>query len=210
MSVRLRLIAAALAACAAHSAQADPLPTPTGDFALKAKTRDGGTLDLAHSGGRMRLEMLPKAAPAMVVGLLDLRAGKMVVMVPAMPKMAVQMDLPPDFTFASMNGSGTKTGSAEVAGEPCDLWKVDATASQAGTGPTVSCITADGIALRTEMDIKGKTEVLYEVTSLTRGPQDPRQFVLPTGVQTVKIPKNAAAALPGLAPFTAGLGTPSQ
>ena len=182
-------------------AAADPLPTPTVDFALKAKLRDGGSLDLSHAGGKMRMEMLPKASPAMVVGLIDLKTGKIVVMVRSMPKMAVQTDLPPEYNFAMLAGagSGTHVGTAQVAGENCDLWKVET--SSATTGPTTACITADGIALRTEVEIQGKPQVIYEATALTRGPQDPQLFVMPTGVQTIKIPKGAsAAALPSLLP----------
>ncbi|GGF79218.1 hypothetical protein GCM10007301_44050 [Azorhizobium oxalatiphilum] len=206
MLIARRLLALALSLTAVTAAAAEPLPTPAGDFALKATLRDGGSLDLMRLGDRMRVEMLPKASPAMVVGLLDLKAAKMVLMVPSMPKMAVQMELPPEYNFASLKGSGVRTGTSEVAGEPCDLWKIDATASSHGTGPTLACITEDGIALRTEMDIQGKQQVIYEVTSVTRGPQDPRQFMVPPGVQTVKLPKSAVAAMPGLAPFVSGLG----
>ncbi len=202
MSVRLVLLSAAAVVCMAGSvAHADPLPVPSGDFALKAKLRDGGTLDLFHAGGKMRLEILPKASPSLLVGIVDLKAGKMAVMVPSMPKMAVEMDLPPEYGFASLAGNGTRTGTDVVAGEPCDLWKVDPPAAHLAAGPSVSCITADGIALRTEMEIQGKPQVVFEMTSLTRGPQDPHLFALPPGIQTLKIPKGAgAAALPGLIP----------
>lgn len=182
-------------------AHADPLPMPTLDFALKAKLRDGGTLDLAHSNGKMRMEMQPKASPAMVVGLIDLKAGKIVVMVPSMPKMAVQTDLPPEYHFAALTGSGTPMGRSTVAGEPCEIWKVETSVASASAGPTTACITPDGISLRTEVEIQGKQQLIYEATSVTRGPQDPHLFVMPTGVQTIKIPKGAsAAALPSLIP----------
>lgn len=200
-SARSALPICAVACALAGPALADPLPTPTVDFALKAKLRDGGALDLSHSNGKMRMEMLPKASPAMVVGLIDLKTGKIVVMVPSMPKMAVQTDLPPEYNFASMTGAGARVGTAEVAGEPCDLWKVETTATGSSVGPTTACITADGIALRTEVEVQGKPQVIYEATALTRGPQDARLFVMPTGVQTIKIPKGASAsALPSLIP----------
>ncbi len=205
-SARSALPMCAVACALAGPALADPLPTPTVDFALKAKLRDGGSLDLAHSNGKMRMEILPKASPAMVVGLIDMKTGKIVVMVPSMPKMAVQTDLPPEYNFASLagSGSGTKVGTAQVAGEPCDLWKVETSSPTASTGPTTACITADGIALRTEVEIQGKPQVIYEATALTRAPQDAHLFVMPTGVQTIKIPKGAsAAALPSLLPGAA-------
>lgn len=201
-SARSAVVVLALAAGIAGSlpAVADPLPVPTIDFALKAKLRDGGTLELAHSNGKMRMEMQPKASPAMLVGLIDLKSGKIVVMVPAMPKMAVQTDLPPEYNFASLAGSGTPMGPSDVAGEPCEVWKLETTVASASTGPTTACITPDGISLRTEVEIQGKPQLIYEATSLSRGPQDPHLFVMPTGVQTIKMPKGASAALPNLVP----------
>ncbi|MGU3494775.1 hypothetical protein ACLBXM_12095 [Xanthobacteraceae bacterium A53D] len=207
MSVRVRVAAASLfwAAAALPAGAAEPLPTPATDFALKATMRDGGTLELMRMGERARMELMAKSAPGMVIGLLDTSAAKMVLMVPSMPKMAVQIELPPAYNFAALSGTGTKTGTAEVAGEACDIWKIESTTNaKAGTGPTTACITADGIALRTEMEIKGKPEVIYEATAVTRGPQEPQKFLLPSGVQTLSLPKSAVAALPGLAPFVAG------
>lgn len=198
MSIRTGLLAVTTLAAGLGAAAADPLPYPSADFALKAVLRDGGSLDLAYADGRMRLELLPKSSPTLIVGIADLKSGKVALMVPSMPKMAMQTDLPPSFSFAALTGSGTKTGTDTVAGETCDLWKIDPVPSQTTAGPTTACITADGIALRTHVEIQGKPQLVYEATALMRGPQDPRQFMVPHGVQTVKLPKSAVAAVPGL------------
>lgn len=198
MFVRMGFWMAVVLAGGACGAAADPLPYPSADFAMKATLKDGGSLDIAYTDGRMRLEILPKSSPALIVGIVDLKTAKVALMMPSMPKMAVQADMPPSFSFAALTGSGTKMGSDTVAGEACDLWKIDAIPNQAAAGPTTACITADGIALRTTTEIQGKPQVIYQATSLTRGPQDPRQFMVPPGVQTMKLPKSAAGALPGL------------
>ena len=104
---------------------------------------------------------------------------------------------------AVVTGEGTKVGTSQVIGEACDLWKI--TTSKTVKTPVVSCITADGIVLSTDVEVKGKQERAYEVTSLTRGPQDPSLFRLPPGTQLVKVPPGAANMLPGLMQGLGGL-----
>lgn len=183
-------------------AAAEPLPLPTTDFALKAKLRSGAGLDLAHSGGRMRAEMTKPGIPAAMVGFIDLPERRITLLVPAMPNMAVETDIPLEYSVGALAADGARTGqSGVVAGEPCDLWQVP---PQTGTGigPTTLCITADGITLRTEAEIKGKTHSVYEVTQLSRSPQPPELFRLPPGLQVMKVPKGKG----GLPPALLGLG----
>lgn len=188
----------------AGAACADPVPLPTVDFALSADLRRGGSMDLAHSQGRMRVEMTKPNVPGSIVGIIDLRARRMVVRTPNLPNMAVEMELPPEYALGALSGSGLRVGESQVAGEACDLWKLDAPVSSAGgvsLGPTTACITPDGIALRTEVEVQGKKQTVFEALKLTRAPQDPKLFQLPSGVQVIKVPKGkigSALGLPGL------------
>lgn len=178
-------------------AAADPLPLPSTDFSLKANLARGGTMQLAHSQSKMRVEMDNPHTRTPVIGIIDLNAHKMVMMVPNVQNMAIEIDIPPEYSLGALTGNGTREGQDEVAGEPCDLWKVDVQANIA-SAPTLACITTDGIALRTEAEIKGKKQVIYEATQVTRGPQDPQLFELPKDVQVMKLPKGKLGGALGL------------
>lgn len=181
-------------------AAADPLPLPSTDFALTANLTRGGTMDLAHSQSKMRVQMNNPNAPGPMIGLIDLQARKMIMMMPNVKNMAIEIEIPPEYSIGALSGNGTRVGQSEVAGEPCDLWKVEPQANL-GSVATTACITTDGIALRTEAEIKGKRQVVYEATQVTRAPQDPSLFELPKDVQVVKVPKGklgGALGLPGL------------
>jgi len=183
------------------AACADPVPLPTVDFALSADLRRGGSMDLAHSQGRMRVEMTKPNVPGSIVGIIDLRARRMVVRTPNLPNMAVEMELPPEYALGALSGSGLRVGESQVAGEACDLWKLDAPSGAVGgvvLGPTTACITPDGIALRTEVEVQGKKQTVFEALKLTRAPQDPKLFQLPSGVQVIKVPKGKIGSALGL------------
>ena len=62
-------------------------------------------------------------------------------------------------------------------------------------------MTPDGIPLRTEIETKGKKQLVYEATSVTRGPQNPALFALPPGTQVMKVPPGAAGLMPALGKF---------
>ncbi|MFG1358687.1 hypothetical protein [Xanthobacter pseudotagetidis] len=195
------LAGAALSAAAlCGPALADPLPMPSVDFALTASMKRGGTLSLAHSQSRMRVEMTNPNVPTPILGLIDLNARKMVMMLPSVPNMAMEIDIPKEYSVGALAGSGTKVGQSQAAGETCDVWQVDPQANLT-SATTYACITADGIALRTEVEVDGKKSTIYEVTELARAPQDPKLFTLPAGAQVVKVPKGklgGALGLPGL------------
>lgn len=181
--------------CAA--ATADPLPMPTADFNLKANLPGGASMDMAFSHGLMRVDVNRPGAPAGIMGVIDLNGRRMFMMTPQMPKVALEIALPPEYVVGALAGTGTKTGTSEVAGEPCNIWQVDPPVDRK-MGPTQACITNDGIALRTEAVIEGKTRTLYEVTRLTRGPQETKLFLLPPGVKVMKVPKGKIGAALGL------------
>ena len=271
-----------------------PLPMPTADFSLKAKLLHGGLVDLSHSGGRMRVEVTRPNVPGTMIGIIDLKASRMVMMTPNLPKMALACkpalliaDEPttaldvtiqaqilqlirqlqeemhmgvvfithdmgvvaevadrvlvmyrgdkveegaaervfaaPEHSYTrallsavprlgAMTGTGTKVGQAQVAGMSCDLWQVNGPAQRKVRAPTVACITADGIALRTETEIKGEKRALYEVQSVDLAPQDPTRFQLPPGLQVIKVPKGKLGALlnlPAMGSPTTPVTTPA-
>ncbi|MFG1464952.1 hypothetical protein V5F77_18885 [Xanthobacter sp. DSM 24535] len=204
LHLRAGVILSALAGAAlgALPARADPLPTPTVDFALKARLGGRVQVDMAHQGNRMRMEISNPAVPGTLLGFLNLDTRKVVLVSPSLPKMGVETDLPADFQIASLAGEGTRLGASEAAGEPCTLWRVEKSAQIAG--PAVACITEDGIVLRTEVEIQGKTHIAFEALSLTRGPQKPELFLLPPGTRTMKIPNGGnLLPAPGLGPALA-------
>jgi hypothetical protein len=172
---------------------AEPLPTPSVDFALKAKLGGRVHVDMSRQGNRMRMEISNPAVPGTLLGFLNIDTRKVVLVSPSLPKMGIETDLPADFQIASLAGEGTRAGTSQVAGEPCTLWQVEKAAQLAG--PTTACITEDGIVLRTLVEIQGKPHLTFEVVSLARGPQDPDLFRLPPGTRTMKMP-NGGGLLP--------------
>lgn len=202
-SLRSLIVGSLLSSCALGAALADPVPLPSTDFALKAKAKDDAVVELWHAGDKMRVVVNGPRLPATVAGIVDMKRSTMVMLLPDMPKMAVEAEVPDAYRTAVVTGEGTKVGTSQVIGEACDLWKI--TTSKTVKTPVVSCITADGIVLSTDVEVKGKQERAYEVTSLTRGPQDPSLFRLPPGTQLVKVPPGAANMLPGLMQGLGGL-----
>ena len=77
----------------------------------------------------------------------------------------------------------------------CSLWR---TAEKLDGGPVDACITPDGIVLRTVASLRGKPQVVFEATELSRAPQSPQQFELPAGVKVTRMPKGMQGFLPGI------------
>ncbi|MCH8491125.1 MAG: hypothetical protein LAT81_14520, partial [Oceanicaulis sp.] len=72
-------------------------------------------------------------------------------------------------------------GSDVVAGEPCDIYRVD----DSDTGePGDICITDDAIILRVETG----TGVVFEAEEFERASQDPSLFEVPEGYQRMQMP----------------------
>lgn len=91
---------------------------------------------------------------------------------------------------ADMADRAHQVGTCAAAGENGTEWEV---APPAGSTDTTSqrsmCMTSDGIMLQMKMN----GAVLFNTTSLQRGPQDPSLFALPPGVQftTIQAPSRA-------------------
>jgi hypothetical protein len=79
---------------------------------------------------------------------------------------------------ADLASTATRTGSCSVAGQSGAEW----TRTNEGVANVV-CVTDDGIILRAS---EGE-RVVWETTSVQRGPQDASLFTLPPGVQVVDL-----------------------
>ncbi|TCK30188.1 hypothetical protein EV667_0276 [Ancylobacter aquaticus] len=178
-------------------AAAEPMPAPTADYRARARAPQGVQLDVFHHQGKVRVEVASGNLPNGMVSLIDLQNSSMIVLmnVPGMDRIAVEMDMPPGFAFSDANRQGTRAGSGEALGEACEIWRFE---PKALNQPVESCITADGIVLRTTTSMGGKPAVLFEVTELTRAPQDPAQFALPKGMKARKVPSSMRSLLPDL------------
>lgn len=94
---------------------------------------------------------------------------------------------PLETPWASLGAENTRTeGLCEVAGERGRLW---APRQPVEGVDRVACITSDGIVLQlTEND-----HVLWEATSLQRGPQDASLFGVPAGYRMIDRPSAISA-----------------
>jgi hypothetical protein len=177
--------------------QAEPLPMPKIDYAAKAKMIGGMTVASRHADGKMRMDTSAPGVPVPMTAYIDLRTRKVVTVmtVPGMSAMAMETDIgsggegPPIAV-----GEGKRVGTAAVAGEACELWQVEGKSSVERSMNAVACISSDGIPLRLEATIEGKREIVFEVTEITRGPQDVKSMIPPANLKKMQIP---AGMLPG-------------
>jgi hypothetical protein len=176
---------------------AEPLPLPTVDYASKAKMTGGATMQSRHANGKLRVEMQVPGMPQAMTSYIDLRAkkGVTVMAMPGMPAMAIEADFGDGKEFGAIAGKGQRVGTATVAGETCELWEIESEQKQVKEAKAVACVTKDSIPLRMEATIDGKRQVVYEVTELSRGPQDPKLLTAPANLKPVRMPKGV---IPGL------------
>lgn len=189
-AARLRFAAPALAAALAlgQPAHAEPVPLPSIDYEAKAKLFNEGTLLIRHANGKMRIEMQMPQLKEPVVGFIDLPRKRMVLIlpIPGVQDTAMEVEFGDDATFGQVLGEGQRTRQAVVAGEPCTIWKMTTAGDDSRAA---ACLTADNIALRTQIHIEGKTRTVFEVTELKRQPQNPADLEVPAAVRVMKLPK---------------------
>jgi hypothetical protein len=192
-SVAAALLGAMLSAVAAN---AEPLPLPAIDYQATARTFNDGTAVVRHRQGKMRLELEMPAIPTPVVGIIDLQKKKMVMLVsiPGLSNTALEIDFGDEAMFGQVIGDGRRVGQDRVNGEPCSLWEVS---GKGDRERAVVCIAADNIPLRTQAEISGKMQTIFEVTEVKREPQKPADFELPPGVRAIKLPQGLKG-IPGL------------
>lgn len=186
-------------------ARAEPIPLPTADFEATATTLGGATMTMHHSGDKARVEV---DVGVSITGIMDLKTRKMLMIgaIPGMSNMAMEIGIG-DASYGQVYGSGKRVGEDTVAGEPCQLWQMDAAKAEHDNkyvnGPVIVCLSRDYIPLRTQATVDGKLKTITEVTQLKRVRQDPSLFVLPKDVKVMKMPKGVGE---GIAAGALGLG----
>lgn len=190
MRLKLCLSATLALSLVSTAATAETLPLPSVDYEMTAKVFGGGTMSSRHAGGKIRTEVQVPGMPGPMVGIIDLKAKKMVglMSLPGQPPMAMEIEIGDDPSMGFAVGEGERTGTGSIAGEACDLWKIKAQSEQDKEFNGTACITKDGIPLSMEGTIEGKRERFFEATALKRGPQDPKLFVIPANVQKMPMP----------------------
>lgn len=180
---------AVAAALASHGiASAEPVPLPKIDYEAKAKLLNDGSLLVRHSNGKMRIEMQMPQFKDPAIGFIDLNQKRMVLMlpIPGIQDSAIEAEFGDDATFGQVIGQGQRTGEQQtIAGETCTIWKIEAGAE----GSASACLTSDNIALRTQVNIDGKSQTVFEVVEVRRQPQNAASLDVPSNVSIIKLPK---------------------
>lgn len=202
-----------LLASAAVPAKANPLPQPSTDFAVKSKGPEGSSFTYRYHDGKLRVDIKLAGIPMATTGIVDISARKVLALIGAPDSaMAVELDLnEAQFGLAPSSLDAKQVGSATVAGEQCDLFEVVAppakiAAKSVPPSKTISCITSDGITLRTEAVSNARHQVVMEAIEITRVPQDPKLFAPPPGTKVMKVP----AGMGGLLGALSGAGSPKR
>lgn len=179
-------------------AAAEPLPLPKADFSATYTVSGGGTpgstMRISHGGGRVRIEFAIPGGMA-ATGYLEMATRK-ATMVMTLPggrgQMAMEMDgklLPKQFAAPE----GRRLGPQRFAGEACDAFE-DVEPSSGIV--TVSCLTPDGIMLRSEARRGDYVVAVVEATEVMRERQDPASLVPPKDIPAMKIPGGLIPGLP--------------
>jgi septal ring-binding cell division protein DamX len=92
---------------------------------------------------------------------------------------AMTQEVPAGATF-------TRKGGATVAGTACIEWDMTA-----GGGHGTSCITDDGVLLRTVATAPNGGTVTMEATQVSYGPIDPARLSVPAGYTAMQMPAGA-------------------
>jgi hypothetical protein len=191
MAMKRAMTAGVLMFGLACGALAEALPEPGTDYWSKGKMAGGIAIEYRHSKGKMRMEMRTPGMKETMVGYFDVksRKGIMVMSMPGMPPMAIETGLDGEGNVGVAGGKGERIGSDRVAGEACDLWKPEMTTAEEKQTDGVACVTRDGIMLRMVGNFEGKRQTIFEVTELSRAPQDIKQLTPPAGLKPMQIPK---------------------
>ena len=182
----LILIAAGLPA----TAQQQPPAMPSRDVAVRYKVPNSPpTTDRVAwlvAEGRLRTE--GRALTRRVTHLIDTRSGQVTALLDSertfhdLGRVAPTMTR--DHSFVRPGTRLTREGADRVAGHACTVWRVEAQGSSPDDVRR-ACITEDGVPLRLVEGSGADAETLYEATEVTYGPQDPAQFRVPAGYQSL-------------------------
>jgi hypothetical protein len=185
------VLALIMVAVGSTMALADPLPQPRIDFMVKGDAGQGFTFVYRHHDGKLRIEQKMPGVPPDSAAIVNLATGKAVVSTGGGLAIELSADALP-FKLNPGALDGKRTGSANVAGEACDVWEVAVPAARVADtsvapSKVIYCITRDGIALRAEFarPSDGRPFVMA-VSEVARVAQDPKLFEPPAGVPVTK------------------------
>ncbi|TXL73070.1 hypothetical protein FHP25_23020 [Vineibacter terrae] len=179
----------ALLALALPSAglRAEPLPKPTTDYVAEGTITSGkkgsSPASVRHGAGKLRVDTEVDGKKAAI--FIDLEARTATVVSQRLgQKIAMQIDPERAGEAVSMlDRDARRVGEAKIAGETCDEYEFETAKGHT----VVTCVTRDGIALRTR-DVS-RNRVIWEASRVTRGPQDAAQLVVPSDALPLQIPK---------------------
>ena len=114
-------------------------------------------------------------------------AQRMTMAMPQATVAAMTQEVPAGTTFS-------RKGSATVAGTACTEWDMTA-----GGGHGTSCITDDGVLLRSLTTAPNGAAVTMEATQVTYGPVASAQMSVPSGYTTMQMPTGSPTT-PGAIP----------
>lgn len=138
---------------------------------------------MIRSGRNVRMEFTTGEGPATLITNGETGDSYVVTVVGgqtiAVRATGDQVSNPLDEWQGDLSENATRSGSCTVAGETGAEW----TKTTAQDGTDSVCITEDGIFLRATDDGK----VVWETTSVHRGPQSAELFTLPEGVQVMDL-----------------------
>jgi hypothetical protein len=148
---------------------------------------------LYRDGRKTRIELLAPGVGQGAVVLDPASSEAVFLMSQAGRQLALKMppaDVPKVAEEAWSEAAGaTFLGACAGAGEVGGEWSLtDA------EGPRTACVTADGVILRAKRGDK----IVWETTTISRGPQDAAQFIVPAGVQVVDV-RDTMSGLKGMA-----------
>jgi hypothetical protein len=152
-----------------------------------ATDENGGTTPIVmiRDGGNMRMEINSSEGASTII--TNAGTGEsFIITTQAGRTMAIRtsgadggLANPIDEWQGDLAQTATRTGNCSVAGENGAEW----TKTTAEDGTDVVCVTEDGIILRATDDGR----VVWETTSVQRGPQSASLFTLPEGVQAMDL-----------------------
>lgn len=142
--------------------------------------------------GKQRIDP-PGAAGWMLIdrkansAVMVMDAQRMTMAMPPATVAAMTQEVPVGATF-------TRKNTATVAGTACTEWDMTA-----GGGQGTSCITEDGVLLRTVTTVPNGAAVTMEATQITYGPVEAARLSVPSGYTAMQIPAGAPT-MPGATP----------
>lgn len=191
--IRTVLAASAASLTLGAAASAQDAMMPQSDYWMSTTVDADGRqlpMEMSHNDGTMRIETSFEGQQAVI--LLDMMAEDATILIDAQG-MRMAMDIPAseaDYTPEAPDSLPDPIGSDTVAGEPCDIYRVD----DPDTGETGDmCMTEDAIILRVESE----GQVVFEAEEFERGPQDPSLFEVPEGYQRMQMPSGMGGMMPG-------------